>query len=246
MDHTKEEFDRKYRSKLDKEYKSVRSSFPKYTPTNLEIPDSLNWVDNGVVATIKDQHECHASWAFASVSAVESHSAIKTGKLLTLSEQQLVDCTKNEIGCEGGYRYILEKGGIESDTAYPYTGKLGPKCNAFSVLYVVKLDSYIDVYEDENHILDALAKVGPITVIINSIQLQFYSGGIYTATQAACNPYDVDMAVTIVGYGTENGKPYWIIRNAWGSSWGENGYFRMERNKNVCGIKSYATYPVIK
>ncbi|KAK1427441.1 hypothetical protein QVD17_16127 [Tagetes erecta] len=216
------------------------------------IPDFIDWRTKGAVAAIKDQGWCGSCWAFSTIGAVEAINQIVTGDLITLSEQELVDCdTSYNQGCWGGYmdiafEYIIKNGGIHSDKDYPYTGRDG-MCDANRINAMpVSIDGYEEVpIYDEAALKKAVANQ-PITVAIEAgdMDFMFYESGIFSGS---CGT-DLDHGVVVVGYGTEDGKDYWIVRNSWGEEWGEQGYIRMERNikqkEGKCGIAMEAFYPI--
>ncbi|KAG8390910.1 hypothetical protein BUALT_Bualt01G0132600 [Buddleja alternifolia] len=216
------------------------------------LPESIDWRNKGAVAPIKDQGSCGSCWAFSTIVSVEGINQIKTGELISLSEQELVDCdTSYNEGCNGGlmdyaFQFIINNGGIDSEEDYPYTGRDG-KCDQYRKnAKVVSIDGYEDVPTYNEKALQKAVANQPIAVAIEGggRDFQLYESGIFTGK---CGT-DLDHGVAAVGYGTENGKDYWIVRNSWGASWGEAGYVRMERNvkakSGLCGIAvepSYAT-----
>ncbi|BHF69069.1 hypothetical protein SprV_0301211000 [Sparganum proliferum] len=177
---------------------------------------------------------------------------IKTGILRSLSEQQLVDCSWEDgnQGCNGGlmpleFQYV-QRNGIEADVNYKYTGRDGV-CRYRRDLVVANVTGYAELPEgDEGSLQRAVATIGPISVGIDAADPGFmsYSHGVFVSK--TCSPYTIDHGVLAVGYGTENGQPYWLVKNSWGRSWGENGYVKMARNRNnMCGIASMASYPIV-
>ncbi|KAF7268187.1 hypothetical protein GWI33_018649 [Rhynchophorus ferrugineus] len=220
-------------------------------PADVAIPTSFDWRSKGVLNAVKDQGNCGSCWAFASVAVVESAYAIKTGNLLSLSEQQLVDCARGgsyiSEGCDGGiYEDALDyvtKNGIDSESAYPYKGRdqtCRPSGNP-----AARVSSWTDIAPNsENDIANLVATVGPIGVSLYAEPIQFYDSGIFTG-YCSDSIYLVDHAVAAIGYGTENGINYWIIRNSWGDDWGEEGHFRIQRGANKCAIANEAAYVVV-
>ncbi|KAJ4730456.1 Cysteine proteinase [Rhynchospora pubera] len=218
------------------------------------LPDSIDWREKGAVVEVKDQGSCGSCWAFSTVASVEGINKIVTGDLISLSEQELVDCdTYYNQGCNGGlmdyaFEFIISNGGIDSEEDYPYKG-IDDRCDTNRKnAKVVSIDSYEDVaVNDESSLQKAVANQ-PIAVAIEAggRAFQLYSSGIFTGS---CGT-ELDHGVTAVGYGSENGKDYWIVKNSWGSSWGEEGYIRMERNyksaTGKCGIAMEASYPIKK
>uniref|UniRef100_A0A8C2XKK8 Cathepsin 12 n=1 Tax=Cyclopterus lumpus TaxID=8103 RepID=A0A8C2XKK8_CYCLU len=195
---------------------------------------------------------CGSCWAFSTTGAIEGQIYKKTGQLVSLSEQNLVDCSRSygTYGCNGAwmanaYDYVVNNG-LQATDAYPYSSDTQP-CYYDSRLAVAHIKDYRFLPKgDEQALADAVATVGPITVAIDAdhSSFLFYSSGIYD--EPTCNPNNLSHAVLLVGYGSDGGQDYWIIKNSWGSSWGEGGYMRMVRDgRNTCGIASYALYPVL-
>ncbi|KAL8487519.1 hypothetical protein ACS0TY_023994 [Phlomoides rotata] len=216
------------------------------------LPDSIDWREKGAVAPVKDQGSCGSCWAFSTIVSVEGINQIATGSLISLSEQELVDCdTSYNQGCNGGlmdyaFEFIIKNGGIDTEEDYPYTGRDGRCDQSRKNAKVVSIDGYEDVPENNEKALQKAAAHQPISVAIEGggRDFQLYESGIFTGK---CGE-DLDHGVAVVGYGSEKGKDYWIVRNSWGPSWGEEGYIRMERNVKskygLCGIAvepSYAT-----
>ncbi|XP_078151117.1 oryzain alpha chain-like [Carex rostrata] len=216
------------------------------------LPDSIDWREKGAVAEVKDQGSCGSCWAFSTIASVEGINQIVTGDLISLSEQELVDCdTSYNQGCNGGlmdyaYEFIIKNEGIDTEEDYPYTG-YDNRCDANRKnAKVVTIDDYEDVPINSEASLQKAVAGQPVAVAIEGggRAFQLYSSGIFTGSCGTA----LDHGVTAVGYGSENGKDYWIVKNSWGSSWGESGYIRMERNiksaSGKCGITMEASYPV--
>jgi cathepsin L len=217
-------------------------------------PASYDYRTVGAVdPNVRDQGNCGSCWAFSTITAQESNWFLTSGVLLQFSEQNIVDCDTNNDGCDGGwpylaYEYVIAKQGgkfnLRSD--YPYTARDGA-CKFNAGTGQANLVGYVNVtYGDENDLLNKVYTYGPASVCIDasSIAFSYYSGGIYNPSSCFTDPDDLDHAVAVDGWGVDGATPYWIVRNSWGSSWGEKGYIRMSRNKNnQCGIASVATIP---
>lgn len=211
-----------------------------------DIPDSFDWRDKDVVTAVKNQGQCGSCWTFATTGAVESKWAIKTGKLVEFSEQQLIDCDKTDEGCNGGlpenaYKYIADAGGLETEQDYSYKGVEGT-CSFAQGKAAAQIKGSIKIPADEVAMASALVKEGPLSIGLNAYYMQFYKGGI--SDPAHCSG-QMDHGVLIVGYGVENSVPYWIIKNSWGPDWGEQGYYRIVRGKGMCGLMQDVTNPQI-
>ncbi|KAG0478975.1 hypothetical protein HPP92_013694 [Vanilla planifolia] len=228
---------------------SGRTPFRLYSAT---VPTSIDWRKKGAVTQIKDQGSCGACWAFSTTGAVEGINKIVTGSLMSLSEQELVDCDRTyNTGCSGGlmdyaYDWIVQNHGIDTENDYPYRTGEGT-CHKNKLDHrAVTIDGYTDVpSKNEQLLLQAVASQPVSAGICGSERsFQLYSNGIFTGP---CST-SLDHAVLIVGYGSENGVDYWIIKNSWGTKWGMNGYMHMLRNSGnsngVCGINMLASYPI--
>lgn len=228
----------------------------RYSPLSSDVlPDSVDWRTKGAVSPVKNEGLCRSSWAFAAIGAVEGINQIVTGNLITLSEQQLVDCTTKlgNNGCNGGFinkafDFIIGNGGIDTDQDYPYTGLVGLCNNRKKRRKVVSFDGYESLaMNNESVLLKAVANQ-PIAVSlgIKAINWVLYEGGIMSGQ---CKT-DSSLAAVLVGYGTKNGKDYWILKNSWGTNWGESGYIRVVRNikdkADQCGLKVLASYMLKK
>ncbi|XP_011839112.1 PREDICTED: pro-cathepsin H [Mandrillus leucophaeus] len=208
-------------------------------------PPSMDWRKKGnFVSPVKNQGACSSCWTFSTTGALESAIAIATGKMLSLAEQQLVDCAQdfNNHGCQGGlpsqaFEYILYNKGIMGEDTYPYQGKDGDcKFRPGKAIGFVKDVANITIY-DEEAMVEAVALYNPVSFAFEVTQdFMMYKTGIYSSTSCHKTPDKVNHAVLAVGYGEENGIPYWIVKNSWGPHWGMNGYFLIERGKNMCGL----------
>ncbi|XVF25663.1 hypothetical protein REPUB_Repub13aG0232900 [Reevesia pubescens] len=232
---------------------SITSSFRYESMT--EVPTSLDWREQGAVTPVRNQGRCGCCWAFSSVAAMEGITQIKTGKLISMSEQQLLDCSTNggNRGCNGGwmtnaYEYIMENQGLTTEQNYPYEGMQGICAIEKATALVANISNYEEVpTNNEEAILKAVTNQ-PVSVAIDGEgrDFKFYSGGVFSGY---CGN-SLTHAVTIIGYGTsEEGIKYWLIKNSWGQSWGENGYMRIQRDVNtpqgLCGLAMKASYPTV-
>jgi len=229
-----------------------RSSRLLFTPdTGRKVPDTLDWREHGYVTPVKNQGQCGSCWAFSSTGAMEGAHFKVTGELISLSEQQLVDCCKSNLGCHGGWMdnsfdYVHQVGGIDTETYYPYQARETGRCSFNQDDIAATVSHWVDVPRgDEGALQQAAAAHGPIAVAIDAAHKSFglYKSGVYV--EPACSTKSTDHAVLVVGYGTEDDQDYWLVKNSWGKTWGDEGYIKMARNKsNQCAIASHASYPV--
>ncbi|XP_078322730.1 procathepsin L-like [Crassostrea virginica] len=222
--------------------------------TNFVMPDSVDWRTKGYVTDVKDQGQCGSCWAFSTTGSLEGQHFRKTGKLVSLSEQQLLDCSGSfgNEGCDGGFvdsafKYIKSVGGIETEADYPYKTKK-QHCTFDDSKIASKVSGCVDVDSgNETALQKCVAEVGPVSVAIDASRdsFQFYDGGVYD--EPLCSTERLDHAVLVVGYDTDDeGQEYWIVKNSWGEFWGDHGYIKMSRNKkNQCGIATDASYPLV-
>jgi C1A family cysteine protease len=233
-----------------------REEFPfTATTTNISntLPKKFDWSQKGVVSAVKNQGQCGSCWSFSTTGSIESANAIKTGKLVTLSEQQFMDCSTSygNNGCNGGlmddaFKYAI-KNSICTEKAYPYEAK-DDSCKSKSCDGVVQLTGYNDVTpNDENALLQALSQQ-PISIAIEADKyaFQFYKSGVF---DGSCGT-NLDHGVLLVGWGVDkNNKKYWKIKNSWGPSWGDNGYILIARDINdergQCGVAMTPSYPIV-
>ncbi|KAK6946296.1 Peptidase C1A, papain C-terminal [Dillenia turbinata] len=237
-------------------------------PTN-DLPEDFDWRDKGAVTPPKNQGACGSCWSFSTTGALEGANFVATGKLVSLSEQQLVDCDHEcdpeepgscDSGCNGGlmnsaFEYALKAGGLMREEDYPYTGTDRGACKFDKTKIAAAVANFSVVSLDEDQIAANLVKNGPLAdwsgfdllgsldaVGINAVFMQTYVGGV--SCPYICSKR-LDHGVLLVGYGSSGyapirmkEKPYWIIKNSWGENWGENGYYRICRGRNVCGVDS--------
>ncbi|KAM7521177.1 hypothetical protein LguiB_020139 [Lonicera macranthoides] len=231
-------------------------------PTN-NLPEDFDWREYGAVTGVKDQGSCGSCWSFSTTGALEGAHFLSTGKLVSLSEQQLVDCDHEcdpeeagscDAGCNGGlmnnaFEYALKAGGLEREADYPYTGSDGT-CKFDKSKIVASVSNFSVVSVDEDQIAANLmlkndlmsTSISVCVVGINAIFMQTYIGKV--SCPYICGKHQ-DHGVLLVGFGAAGyaplrfkDKPYWIIKNSWGENWGEQGYYKLCRGRDLCGVES--------
>ncbi|AEN03980.1 cathepsin-like cysteine proteinase [Helicoverpa assulta nucleopolyhedrovirus] len=221
---------------LSQHYTLCENRIVKGAP-NIRLPDYYDWRDTNKVTPIKDQGVCGSCWAFVAIGNIESQYAIRHNKLIDLSEQQLLDCDEVDLGCNGGlmhlaFQELLLMGGVETEADYPYQGS-EQMCTLDNRKIAVKLNSCFKYdIRDENKLKELVYTTGPVAIAVDAMDIINYRRGILNQ----CHIYDLNHAVLLIGWGIENNVPYWIIKNSWGEDWGENGYLRVRRNVNACGL----------
>jgi len=203
------------------------------------------------VTPVKNQGQCGSCWAFSTTGSLEGAWAISKGKLVSLSEQNLVDCSSSygNDGCDGGlmdqaFDYIIANKGIDTEDSYKYTARDG-NCKFNKNTIGATLTKYTDVTAQSETALQSAIMKQPISVAIDASHssFQFYSSGVYF--ESRCSATQLDHGVTAVGYGTSS-SAYYIVKNSWGTDWGMQGYILMSRNKNNnCGIATMSCYPIV-
>eukprot|EP01098_Paradermamoeba_levis_P000569 TRINITY_DN105_c0_g1_i11.p2 TRINITY_DN105_c0_g1~~TRINITY_DN105_c0_g1_i11.p2 ORF type:complete len:363 (-),score=142.86 TRINITY_DN105_c0_g1_i11:51-1028(-) len=222
----------------------------KHVP-KVNLPASVDWRTKGAVTPVKNQGQCGSCWSFSTTGSVEGAYFLKNGKLVSLSEQNLVDCSTAEgnNGCGGGlmdyaFQYIIKNKGIDTESSYPYTGRDG-RCHFSAANVGATISSFHDVESGSESDLQSAVAQQPTSVAIDASHLsfQFYSSGVYY--ESKCSSSQLDHGVLAVGYGSDSGKDYWLVKNSWAASWGDQGYIKMSRNRNNnCGIATSASYPI--
>ncbi|KAJ6346062.1 hypothetical protein OIU78_008659 [Salix suchowensis] len=221
-----------------------------------DLPEDFDWREKGAVGPVKNQGSCGSCWSFSTTGALEGAHFLATGELVSLSEQQLVDCDHEcdpeeprscDSGCNGGlmnsaFEYTLKAGGLMREEDYPYTGTDRSTCKFDKNKVASRVANFSVVSLDEDQIAANLVKNGPLAVAINAVFMQTYVGGV--SCPYICSKR-LDHGVLLVGYGSAGyspvrmkEKPYWIIKNSWGESWGESGFYKICRGRNVCGVDS--------
>jgi len=233
-------------------YKRVQTNAEPKSFYNGSLDDAVNWVDKGAVTPVKNQGSCGSCWAFSTTGAVEGAYFIKHGEQKSFSEQQLVDCDRKvNQGCNGGdmaeaFKYI-ESSPLELESDYPYKGR-NMKCSYDKTKGVGTVSDYTNVVPDSEQELKAALMKGPVSVAIEADRLvfQLYHQGVITSKNCGTN---LDHGVLAVGYGTENGQDYYLVKNSWGPSWGDKGYVKIgaeAKGHGICGIQMDTSIPTEK
>ena len=216
------------------------------------LPHHYDWREHNAVSSVKNQQQCGSCWAFSSAESIEGAWSIKHKVLYNLSEQQLMDCSRDygNNGCEGGnmdnaFQYVMDNG-LCTNKSYPYTAQDSNQCQQCDK--VVTITNYTDVKQNDEHVLEKAVMINPVSVAIqaNIQSFQLYKSGIYNDFNCG---QELDHGVLLVGFGKENGQKYWIVKNSWGSNWGDNGYIKILKDINdsrgLCGIAMMPSFPVI-
>eukprot|EP01114_Cavostelium_apophysatum_P023907 TRINITY_DN916_c0_g1_i1.p1 TRINITY_DN916_c0_g1~~TRINITY_DN916_c0_g1_i1.p1 ORF type:complete len:371 (-),score=74.53 TRINITY_DN916_c0_g1_i1:38-1150(-) len=254
-DRTEEEFARVRGLKKGALFAS-KASRPQHMVNSKEnfdvstLPPAVDWRTSGIISAIKDQGDCGSCWTFATTETLEAYWALATGELQDLSEQQILDCTPNPDqcggtgGCGGGtvelaYARINAMGGLASEWTYPYLSYTGKAftCRFNETVPAVKVAGFTDLPSNQYlPVMTHVAKVGPLAVSVDASAWGAYESGVFNGCNQT-NP-DLDHAVQLVGYGSDSQLGnYWIVRNSWNPTWGEDGFIRIARPANpTCGI----------
>jgi cathepsin L len=248
----------------NEEYQRIYLGTKIDAPTPQAVPQrvrsytaTVDWRTKNAVTPIKNQGQCGSCWSFSTTGSTEGAHALSTGNLVSLSEQNLVDCTYqvapyNLSGCDGGlmtvaFQYIINNKGIDTEASYPYQGVVG-KCHYNPSNSAATLSSFNNVTSGSEADLETAANQQPVSVAIDASHMSFqlYTSGIYH--EIFCSATKLDHGVLVVGYGTDtdNNANYWIVKNSWGTSWGQDGYIYMSKDRNNnCGIATMASYPIV-
>jgi len=265
MDLTPQEFKQSYLGFIPKESSNVSmlggepSSTASYCGASAT---SCDYATLGLVTAVKDQGQCGSCWAFSATEATETAQFIAGKTLPVLGPQQIVDCDKTDGGCNGGdtptaYEYLIKAGGQESEGSYPYTAKDGTcKFNASKV--VATISSYKWAIppcntaqtrscdnQDEAGLWNFVATKGPVSICVDAEPWQTYVGGIFTRTTCKHGYMDLDHCVHLTGFGQDGGQKDWLVKNSWGTSWGEKGYIKIAFGTNLCGVADECTIAVV-
>jgi len=226
------------------------------------VPASWDWRTQNAVTPVKDQGACGSCWAFSTTGNVEGQVAIHSGKLVGISEQQLVDCDHEcmtyqgeescDAGCEGGlmpnaFKYIANNHGIGTETDYPYLG-IDEACSKNFTTAASGIVNWTMIPSNETQMQGYVYNMGPMSIAVDAELWQFYFGGVFDFPWCG---QSLDHGVLIAGYGTQKDifdmdVDYWLVKNSWGADWGEDGYIKVERNENECGVDLFPCSSVYK
>jgi C1A family cysteine protease len=250
MDFTDAEYKKLLGYKNHRRHQKREMRHHKHVEAVKDVPASIDWREKGAVTPVKNQGQCGSCWSFSATGAMEGAYQIAGNELTSFSEQQLVDCStaQGNNGCNGGlmdYAFTFaEQNAMDTESSYPYKARDG-KCDS-SITGVAKVTGFTDVTPKSPAALQTALAQGPVSIAIDAsgIGFQLYHSGIL---KRFCGT-SLDHGVLAVGYGTEGSTDFWIVKNSWGSSWGEHGYVRILRTMDkqdagVCGLQLDASYP---
>jgi len=211
-------------------------------------PTAVDWRTRKppVVTPVKNQRQCGDCWAFSTTGNVEGQWALSGRPLVSLSEQQLCDCDTTDHGCDGGMmnnamNYIIRNGGIDTEASYPYRAKQGA-CKFNKANIGAKISSFKMIPHDPAQIAYYVANQGPVSIAVDATTWQSYKSGIIKSN---CGK-DLDHGVLLVGYGQQGSTPYWIVKNSWGTTWGQSGYILVSRGPgDMCGIDKFPITSIV-
>ena len=261
-DRTSEEFSEMlgYDRSLRSAARKPRDDPSDWEYADVRAPPQKDWVREGAVTHVKNQGQCGSCWAFSTTGSVEGVHFIKTGELVSVSEEELVSCsTKGNAGCNGGLMdnaldWIVRNGGIDSEADWPYNAEAG-HCGWFARRFrrPVKIDGFVDVPPEDEAALEKAVAMQPVSVAIEADHrsFQLYAGGVYAADDCGTQ---LDHGVLVVGYGFDADSPghkhFWKVKNSWGDAWGEDGFIRIAKGgkgpAGQCGVASEPVYPTMK
>uniref|UniRef100_A0A6P7GU79 Cathepsin L-like proteinase n=1 Tax=Diabrotica virgifera virgifera TaxID=50390 RepID=A0A6P7GU79_DIAVI len=208
---------------------------------NVKLASSVDWRSKGAVLPVRDQASCGSCWAFSTAAALEGQLAIHKNEKIPLSPQNLVDCSTQNDGCDGGDQVLafkfIKSSGISSEADYPYVG-VDQKCHKNVHKTVSTISGYKHLSANENALISALSSVGPISVSVDASVWSLYAGGLFDERDCGT---DINHAVLAAGYTDE----YILVKNSWGTDWGEEGYIRLARGHNICQINEDNSYPIL-
>ena len=263
-DMTKEEFTSKMLNPMMSD--SIAASNVSWTtavPTKSASSGTFDWRDSGVVTDVKNQKYCGSCWAFSATETVESQYALNGGSLTELSVQQTVSCDTTDSGCSGGWYYTAwedymePNGGLALDSTYPYDTATAfghaSTCDTTKESEVVSgttpssymwatdtCSSFRCNNQDEDTLKDNLVSYGPVSIACDASEWSSYTSGVFSSSDCSSSAFKLDHAIQLVGYNSEASTPYWIVRNSWDTTWGEDGYIYLEMGVNACGIADKA------
>uniref|UniRef100_A0A665X2N8 Cathepsin F n=1 Tax=Echeneis naucrates TaxID=173247 RepID=A0A665X2N8_ECHNA len=240
-DLTEEEFRSTYLNPLLSQW-TLQRHMKQAPPARGPAPASWDWRDHGAVSPVKNQGMCGSCWAFSVTGNIEGQWFLKNGKLLSLSEQELVDCDGVDQACRGGlpsnaYEAIEKLGGLETETDYSYTGQK-QTCDFATNKVAAYINSSMELSKDEKGEWEKKDRK-------KRFSLNIYTKGVSHPFKIFCNPWMIDHAVLLVGYGERKGIPFWAIKNSWGEDYGEQGYYYLYRGSNACGINKMCSSAVV-